>query len=274
VSFNSLNCDPDEDGLTNTALCPPGGETISDYAVRAVVNQPPQAAVSCDSSLCNSAGCVAYTGCVFTFNNDSTDSDGASDIISSEWDIFSWSGDPDLSCSPPTALCSYTLPTTILTPGIYTVELYVEDQAGASDTITQEFELKQEAVAGFMCSLDNNDWQVCETLNPSIGELVYFEDDSSLSEYSTPSQDATLIISRNWEIDGVTFDSDNNPNPSVNLTQNSNVIQLTITDDQGRTDSVSHTIGASLPLPEWKEVPPFSYLNEFLASVFGFLKFL
>ena len=217
-------------------------------------NQPPVAAISCDPSECGTTDCYAYTGCPFHLINNSTDPNGIADIIKSEWDIYDWGTDPDLSCS---GICNYTPPTAILTAGTYTVELYVEDSQGASDTKTITFYLLKEALAGFMCSLDNLNWKFCEELKPIRGELVYFKDNPSLDEHSTPSQGATSITSRIWKINDTIFDSDNNPNPSTNLNQTSNIIELEITDNQGRTNSISHTISTRIPLPEWMEIPPF-----------------
>ena len=77
-------------------------------------------------------------------------------------------------------------------------------------------------------------------------------------EYSVASEGAT-ITSRTWKEEGFTFDTDNNPNPSITLMISSTTIELTVTDNAGagRTDSISHAIGAQLPLPKWKEIAPF-----------------
>jgi len=248
IGWISFNC-------KNQNVC-----ATSNYKVMttpSLFNQPPTAAISCDPSECGTTDCIAYTGCPFHLINHSTDPDGLADIVRSEWDILNWGVDPDLSCTPPTALCNFTPQTAILTAGTYTTELYVQDSAGASDTETITFYLKQEAIADFMCSLDNLNWKVCETLKPFKGELVYFKDDPSLLEHSTPSEGATSITKRTWKLDGNIFNSDNNPNPSTNLNQTSNTIELEITDNLGRTDSISHTISTKLPPPEWREIAPF-----------------
>ena len=106
----------------------------------------------------------------------------------------------------------------------------------------------------------------------AINQLVYFKDDPSLPEHSSPSQGASLIISRSWDINGVVFDSDNNDNPFTPLPEASNNVTLTIEDDLGRTASKTHTIGAELPLPEYKEIiPPFIWLKKAFAGVIDFL---
>jgi len=43
VSFNHKDCDPDEDGSTNSPPCPPGGLPIAEYFVTAELNSPPVA---------------------------------------------------------------------------------------------------------------------------------------------------------------------------------------------------------------------------------------
>ncbi|MDI6883499.1 MAG: hypothetical protein QMC93_03540, partial [Patescibacteria group bacterium] len=78
------------------------------------INYPPHAAISCDPSDCGTTDCIAYTGCPFHLINNSTDPNGQADIIKSEWDIYNWGADPDLSCS---GICNFTPQTLILTPG-------------------------------------------------------------------------------------------------------------------------------------------------------------
>jgi len=220
-----------------------------------VCNQPPTAAISCDPS-----NCQQYYGSPLILVNDSTDPDGDGDIVVSKW-YKKLQGEPDtsyelLSYCDCTYKCDCT-PQAEVTPGSYTAKLYIEDSVGQPSTATENFQIFKDAEAGFMCSLDNRNWRSCEEIKPSGGELVYFRDDPALPEYSTFSQGATSINQRIWRLNSQVFDSDNNPNPSLALNQTSNIIELTITDNQGRTDSVSHTISTGIPLPEWKEIPPF-----------------
>lgn len=255
------------------------GESDSDSMKVSVVNAlycivplgDPEAAIVCDPSECQSTDCIAYTGCPFHLLNQSTDPDGQEDIVKSEWDIIGWGSEPDLSCS---GICDFTPPTNLLTPGTYQVELYVEDSAGNSDTATENFYLKREAQAGFMCSLDNENWQACETLIVSRNQTVYFKDDPSLPEHSLPSEGA-IINFREWklrEIDPSThqmmeeiFDKGNNPNPHRRI--RGSTIELTIRDSAGRTASVSHEVSSQLPLPEYREIPPIIWLKKLFAGI-------
>ncbi|MBI2625192.1 MAG: PKD domain-containing protein [Candidatus Nealsonbacteria bacterium] len=252
ISFNCLN----------QGVC-----ATSNYKVvtgAKLFNEVPKANLACDASQCNSSGCIAYTGCPFKFLNQSTDDDGQDDIAKSKWDVLSWGSVPDLTCVSPNAICDYTLPTGILTPGNYTVELYVEDQKLASGSKTQSFVLKQEAAADFQCSLDNQTWQSCQNFLVAVGEIIYFQD------RSIPSQDATSIVSRNWAFqDGIpSQDSGNNQNISVKFQSGGlKNATLTVQDNLGRSDSQIYTISSKLPFPEFKEVPPTSFIKRILADV-------
>ena len=219
------------------------------------INSPPTAAISCDPP-----NCQQYYGSPLILVNASTDPDGDGDIVVSKW-YKKLQGEPDtsyelLSYCDCTYKCDCT-PQAEVTPGSYTAKLYIEDSVGQPSTATENFQIFKDAEAGFMCSLDNRNWRSCEEIKPSGGELVYFRDDPALPEYSTFSQGATSINQRIWRLNSQVFDSDNNPNPSLALNQTSNIIELTITDNQGRTDFVSHTISTGIPLPDWKEIPPF-----------------
>ena len=238
IGWISFNCE-------NQGTC-----GTSDYKVLTSLgfNFPPEAKIECDPS-----DCTVYAGDILTLINQSTDPNGQDDISKSEWDILGWGGDPDLSCS---GICNFTPQTLILGSGDYTAELYIEDKGGLSDTATKDFTVKEDATAGFMCSMDNSTWQACEELSPTIGETIYLKDDPSLSEHSEPSEGAT-IVSRIWKVNGMVFSSDNDNNPSLTLNDSSNEIELTITDSAGRTASVSHTVLGVLPLPEWREIKPF-----------------
>jgi hypothetical protein len=202
--------------------------------------------------------CNAYTGCLFTLVNESTDPGGLGNIAASSWNIYGWGGNPDLDCG---GLCDYT--PSGLSPTDYTVELYVENWGGASDITTKDFTIWQGAVADFMCSLTNatGTWQDCNILSVTQGETVYFKDDSSLSNYSIPSEGATSIISRTWKKNGITFAPGgsfgaNETNPYIIVSKGQNTVGLTILDDAARSDYEEYSFNVRPPLPEWREVAP------------------
>jgi hypothetical protein len=217
---------------------------------------PPLAMISCCPTGCeNPVGiCTGYTKSHFCLKNESTDPDGIDDIINSIWTIredgtVKETSDCTLSGNP---LCNWTLPSTFFA-GNYEAGLYVEDSHGLSSTTTQNFTILQDAIAGFKCSLDNSNWQDCGIIIPSVGEMVYFLDQSSPSE-------GALIISRDWTFqDGNPANNfDNETNPSTQFQSSGNKeVHLVITDSAGRTDEQILTVGLSLPLPGWKEIPPF-----------------
>jgi len=240
-------------------------EGVKWKAITIVTNQPPTADIGCSATNCSPGGCanwIAYrptadpNPCYFILLNNSTDPDGQDDIVKSIW---YFNGLEKSRCESPGWPCNYTLQVTDVAGG-YTVELYVEDSQGASDSTTQSLTIRNDVFAGLMCSKDNLNWQTCESLmGITEGETLYLKDDPSLSEYSTHSDGATSITSRTWEQNGVVFApgggfGNNETNPSVALA--GSTIRLTVTDDAPRSDYEEHTIGVALPLPKWKEIPP------------------
>jgi len=208
-----------------------------------VDNNPPVAAFSCDPESC----CYAYTNSsdpMLTLINESSDPDGLDDINSSEWKGI----EPNSNCSD---LCNYTVQTSGLSSGNYEISLKVIDNAGASSTAIGIIEIKQDIMADFECSMDKEGpWEDCTDFKGIQKEYVYFKD------ISTVSEGAVNIISRAWELNEVLFGGENNATSSVELFERSNIIKLTVEDDQGRIDTASYDLGARLPLPTWKEVAP------------------
>jgi len=122
--------------------------------------------------------------------------------------------------------------------------------------------------SGFMCSLNNVDWQTCSSLSDNLSkdELVYFKDDPSLADYSTASDSASITL-REWTFNGTAFGG-NNASVSKTATERNNVIRLKITDSAGRTDYQEYDLKAKA-LPEWEEISPMSFMiNKFLAGIY------
>jgi len=252
IGWISFNCN-------NTGSC-----GTSDYKVKTSFsfNLSPVASISCDASGCNSSDCIGYNGgCIFTLNNDSTDPDGQDDIVKSEWTITSQASGQivnQLTCTTASdPLCNWTLPSSF-SSGDYTANLYVEDTAGISSETTTQFTVKQEAIAGFVCSLDGTNWQDCGDVHPTKDQVVYFSDNQpDPLEHSSPSEDATAITNRVWDVDGTVFSSDNQSNVTTTIpTSGPHSVTLTITDNQNREVSETHQVGVTIRLPKWKEVAP------------------
>ncbi|MBI1971506.1 MAG: PKD domain-containing protein [Candidatus Wildermuthbacteria bacterium] len=238
----------------NCAEGGPLGENVcgqSNYTVRYVANQPPDAKFSC-----NPGNCTGLSTGGLLFNNNSTDPNGSGDIVKSEWDIVNFGTNPDVTCTSD-PLCNYTAQP--MAAGSYTMTLTVTDSQGATDSESKSFTIEQAVEAGFMCSLDNATWLACETLSgqASQNELTYFKDDPALAEHSIPSEDADEITSRTWKLNGVNFSTGNNANPSTTLSALSNAISLTVRDDKNKEHTKTHTINAQLPFPFWQEISPF-----------------
>ena len=123
-------------------------------------------------------------------------------------------------------------------------------------------------------------------LIPSIDEVVRFTDKSKC--YSSPGnieydckKDGGAAIQYEWDFDYIApvFTEDSIQKGDTTTTysvQGNYEVRLKITDDTlsppgaciGQGDS---PIGATLPPPEWKEIPPFIWLNKLFAGVLKFL---
>jgi len=215
--------------------------------------------VDCPGCDCNGTWATFNgDGVIYSINNNSTDPDD--NIVESTWSIVGWQ-DPYWTC-PLNPLCGITMPK--IQAGNYSIKLKVEDAGGLWNETSHPIKVKQDAIADFDCSLDGENWgTACEDLVVYQGQLIYLKDKS------TPSEGAS-IISRTWKINNGVFDSFNHATTSVNLAESENTITLVIGDNQGRSDSKDETIGARLPLPEYKEVPSTIWLEKFFAGIINF----
>jgi len=222
------------------------------------VNNSPTAAISCNATNCGpgsscNANWIAYNrNCIYKILNQSTDPDN--NISTSTWSIFYADGtpwqDPYLTCS---GICDITLPS-LPASNSYYVKLKVEDTGGLSSSTTHNFYVRLEAIAAFECSLKPSEgWKSCDNFRVSEDVLVYFKDTSSASE------GAATTTNWAWTFEDGTPATSTLKNPSVKFKKvdaNSGLVTLTIIDDVGRTDTTSHHLLITIPLPEWREVPP------------------
>lgn len=200
----------------------PGICTKSNYKV--YINSSPFAKICCQD--CANENCVAYERELFTLINASSDPNGNSDIVRSEWDILNWGTSPDLVCTGSNALCNFT-PT--ISRGNWTVSLKVFDQRGAFSTATKQFTILKNIVADFKCSLnENGPWENCPDLVVRVGDTVYFKNESE------PSEGATLV-SFNWTFEGGDPSSSNEENPSSTfVSPGQKSVTLQVTDSNGK----------------------------------------
>jgi len=246
------------------ATDPAGNTDATPASYTWTINQPPVANFSCTPS-----NCTIYTGESLVFNNNSTDPDN--NLVRSEWDILKWGSAPDLTCcasgcNSTNILCNYTVQSLIVGNGIYNMKLTVRDAQSATASLTKVFNIRQDAVADFVCSGDNLSWEACNSIDfrPPRNLTIYFHDnlsDAILAQFglegrrSTPSQGAA-ISQRVWKKNSVIFSSDNNSNPSLEMTDAEADISLQVTDTAGRSASVSFRVTAGTSLPEWEEIIP------------------
>jgi len=234
-----------------------GITSINDFGCRAdgeIENYPPEAVFHCKQDG-ESGVCSAYSGSsnpVLQLINDSTDPNGKADIIRSEW--TSEEGMSSASC----VYCDYAVQSPFLRPDDYEVTLTVEDASGATDSFSRTITILRDSVADFRCSLDGETWEPCEGFRGVQKAEIYFIDDPLLEtgdeHYSRPSQWASSIDSRTWRLNDVEFST--SYNPSVMLNDRQNTVELTIVDDQGRSDTRVYTFSTKLPLPTWKPIAP------------------
>lgn len=259
IGWISFNCVDGGNGQIN--IC-----GTSDYKVMTNLSlASPTALISCDPSSCE----VYYKDVVLTLNNDSSDPDGSEDIKKSEWSIKEQEQPNSAyqikrTCPPdnPT-LCPYSIAIDV-GPGRYTAKLRVEDSTTGFGEGIEYFWIKRDITAGFSCCLDDLClvWQDCDSLTPipGMGDIVYFKDNSegdgvsNLPEYSIPSEAAT-INTWVWKKDGSSFGA--NSSYASTTVAFFMVIELTVRDTESREDNIFHIIGDQLPLPKWKEIPPF-----------------
>jgi len=234
-----------------------------DYTV-ASLNAQPQASSSCQIIDCRGPGCVCnltnwitYNGLDVDYRINNNSSDPDNDIKTSTWSILNWQ-DPYFSCTdnPGTpavneGLCSMRIPS--ISAGNYTVKLRVEDEHGATSTTSHSITVKQDVISDFMCSLNSaGPWKICQGYRVAEDVLVYFKDMSSSSESAT-------ITSWSWTFEDGTPPSSTSQNPSTKfkkIDRNSGNVTLQITDSAGRTDTTLYHLLITIPLPEWREVPP------------------
>ena len=243
IGWISFNC-------SNRGVCETPG--ILDYKVLTGIslNKSPVASI-----VCNPLGCEVFYKDLLIFENESSDPDGESDIIKSEWYVKERS-EPDTSyvlkssCTSDPILCKYTCQTDI-TYGLYTVALYVEDLSGKSSIATQDFTIKEDIEADFRCSVDNVIWESCEGFAITEGETVYFQDTSI-------PRTGHAINSWAWSMNGIPFGG-NSANASVIALVGDMDIKLNIVDDGGRADSKTYIIEGEMlhHSPKWQEISPF-----------------
>ncbi len=238
-------------------------------------NSPPTALMECDDTLCPGGSCnaewIMYQPtadppscvCLYKIKNTSTDPDGQEDIVKSKWYL------DDQFITECEGLCDWTIQPGI-DPGNHTIKLYVEDSAGNSDETSHSLYIKREIKADFMCSKDGVNWQYCEELRATEGEIIYVKDDPSLERHSVLSEGANFFTKRIWQKgDGENFETfaQNINFASTTASMKKNILRLYVEDNNGRCDQQDYPTIVTYPFPQWKEIPPFIiFFEDFLAK--------
>jgi hypothetical protein len=252
VSFNDIN---------------DGG---ADHQVVLDANSAPVADMS-SSVACGGPGCVfgpasgpdweTYNGLVFVVNNDSTDAEW--NIVESRWsgvgapitcnedvDSNTITDDDNAPVGPGSEdLCIRTIP--ISPPGItYTLQLEVEDAGGDISAVSHPILIKQDIAADFECSLDGITYNPLCNITPAAGDTVYIRDISTAST-------ARTVTVWNWDFlpDGGLPSSLSSATTTF-ATPGPKTIELTVTDDGGRSGMITKSLNATEPVPIWREISP------------------
>ncbi len=108
-------------------------------------------------------------------------------------------------------------------------------------------------------------------LKPSVNEIVQFTDKSTV--YGGATKKFWYWTFEHGQPEE-TSETSNQQNPTVKFLSPSpkgNRVTLSVTDSDGFSCTGEKYVNLQLPLPEWKEIPPFIWLRNFLASISEFL---
>jgi PKD repeat protein len=167
--------------------------------------------VAAFSAACDALAC--------TFTDASTDPDGASDIVSREWDF----GDGNTSTETSPAH-------TYAAAGTFTVTLTVTDAADASNTATDE---------------------VTVSTTPNVAPVADFDficnaEECTFTDASTDT-DGT-VASWSWDFGDGNTSTEENPVHTYTITELTTFdVELTATDDDGATHSVTKQVAVAPP---------------------------
>jgi hypothetical protein len=102
---------------------------------------------------------------------------------------------------------------------------------------------------------------------PIVNQEVQFTD---LSKCYNSSDNIVLCSNWFWTFQNGNPVSSTKQNPTTTFSSvGPNLVTLKVTDSSGYWCENSKTVASTYPLPFWKEIPPFYYLEKFLASLFS-----
>ena len=280
ISFNHENCDINNDGQSDgpgtSGKCPAAGVAIAEYQVArsAAPNNIPIADFECDNSTCrcgfdsfgllipcnvapvSSCTCYDEDNSYLAFNNLSTDLDGLSDIEFSRW----YEAGPGLS-SPFPPSWTRELPgrsqySMDKSPGDYKLRLIIVDKKG-EESLPKDvnIEFLRGLRADFSCSEDGIDWSVsCSNISVEEGKTVWFKDISIPSESSSHVDGS--INNRVWKHKDGTVFGNGESTATTTASMNTSEITLAVADTNNHKGEKMQSLKV-IPLPRWKELPPF-----------------
>ncbi|HKN93127.1 MAG TPA: PKD domain-containing protein [Thermoleophilaceae bacterium] len=152
----------------------------------------------------------------------STDSDGT--IASYSWDTNDDGTFGDKTGATPTISFS--------APGTHTVQLRVTDNDGATDTVSKDITVNAPPSAAFTFT----------PTTPNPGDTINLDGTSSTDSDGT-------VASYSWDLNGDgTYGDSTSSKPTTSFaTPGNHTVGLQVTDDNGATDTVTHTITVNNP---------------------------
>ncbi|MFH1401555.1 MAG: hypothetical protein ABIG40_01160 [Parcubacteria group bacterium] len=263
ISFNRINCDPDQDGLSEgLAGCPIAGTIISNYKV--IVSFSSLLSLS-DLTYSFANHCSQSRIPVLSWDTNAADPQYEIEILTTG---ITGSGSGK-AWSPACNSCCNVFPynNVAFGGGTYAWRVRVRDGFGPwSDWEQSTFtaRLNCDPVASFNIS----------TQTPGAGEEVNATSTSQVFG-------GAIISSCLWEITppapgGGTFvppTTENFCNPKIKFSISATSLKLTATDSSGYSCYTTKSINVRLPLPDWIELPPVSLIGKLLVAIFNFLKF-
>ena len=279
VNLNSTNC--------NGSNC----VANASYKVHTAVTFGPVAAMECGGNCPGEVGSMGYcdsdpnsTWIMYTPSGDCPTCAYRVDNVSTgdfctKWELVNGSNTVVYESGPWDGGQTLTFDGSV-PAGDYTLRLRVSDvprasnnsdcSLGLTDVSEHDIEIRQEADAAFMCSLDDPAvvadpvWIDCESTGfkkkVMKEEKIFVTDSAALAKHSEASESATQIDSREWSftIDGSDIDGGTGTGASFTAGK-SNILKLEISDDASRTNcQIINFNGKSLP--KWQEVNPVSMM--------------
>ncbi|MCK4781560.1 hypothetical protein KAS79_01375 [Candidatus Parcubacteria bacterium] len=296
ISFNHLNCDPDNDGFSNgVGACPIAGTPVSNYKVTttaffALPNSPPTITDMNDPNgsqiYCDIGSGLSHVSFDWKYNDADGDDELKYDLIINDINnVNDTSPEINITINSPACIdldpglaisCINTSGAVIGTQLDYNKTYYwwakvYDDQGNDSGW-----------AAGLSFDTPDHPWPwpdfTHSPQNPGVGEIVIFTDESQCWTTGIPAS----VPCKNLGSTSYGWDFDYNYNPGIDSTIKGDAttsypitqsydVRLHVSDELGACIGTGDSpVGAEILLPEWKETSPIILIKIFLAGIFNY----